>query len=170
MYAPGVAHTSAPFGKQTRGALYVHREAVARLGEPWRGAAREAAVRAGVGPADYDVVKFSPRSVSLLAYPGFWREDFPALVGAWTVPRGAGEAAFRAYAAGPGQPVLHRKELLLPPGDPRLARAAELTRRLEAAGAFGDPSRIGRLGAWRERLSAPRVVRALGAFLAGRGA
>lgn len=157
-------------GKRTRGALYVHRLAVGHLPDAERRAAREAVARAGLGPGDYDVVKLAPGAVSLLAYPGFWREDFPALSAAWTVPRGGGPVARRDYPAGPSQPILHRKELLMAPGDPRAARPAELTRRLEAAGAFDDPSRIGRAGAWSSRLASPRVARALAAFLRGRRA
>lgn len=159
--------SGAGVGKRTRGALYVHREALGHLPERERRAAREAAARAGVGPADYDVVKFAPGAVSLLSYPGFWREHFPALARAWTVPRSRGPAVRRDYAPGPSRPILHRKELLMPPGDPRAERPAELTRRLEAAGAFGDPSRIGRAGAWADRLASPGARRALAAFLSG---
>ncbi|MDD5391703.1 MAG: DNA phosphorothioation-associated putative methyltransferase [Thiothrix sp.] len=49
-------------------------------------------------------------------------------------------------------PILHRKELLLPPDHPDIPKFAALTKQLEDAGLFKDSRKIGYKKQWEERL------------------
>lgn len=142
-------------GKRTRESLYVHVSALDRVPELERVA--EAARRAaGVRRGGFDVVKFGLRrprqTVSLLSYPGFFREGFPRLAEAWTVDA-AGASSHRSYSGG-NPPILHRKEEMLAADHPAVPRFARLTREAERLGLFsGDLNTIGNLAGWRARLA-----------------
>ncbi len=99
-----------------------------------------------------DLVALSDDGISVLAYPGFWREREPALEASVRVDGRDRVGSPRRYDPS-NAPVLHRKELTVPPAmrDPAWARR---TADLERAGAFRDPARIGRRLAWREALRA----------------
>lgn len=148
---------STDLGKRTQGARYVHRGLVPSLPPVLRRVVERAEKAAG--PVPWQVVKFAPGRVSLLAYPGFERDPFPALDRAWTVdlsgrvPR----VVERHYAPGTGQPILHRKELLRAPGDPSMDAGRALTAALDARDLLSHPAGIGSAGAWARRLQAAGV-------------
>ena len=58
----------------------------------------------------------------------------------------------RAYAAEGNPPILHRKELLLPPAHPRAGDFAALTAAAERLGLFADARSIGTRAPWEARL------------------
>ena len=88
--------------------------------------------------------------VSLLHYPGFFDDPFPALAASWLVDLRAGTVSFRTYADSLNPPILHRKELLLPADHPRRAEYAALTEACEAIGLFDEPTRIGYRRQWEQ--------------------
>lgn len=140
-------------GKRVRGVLYVHMHALGALDEPQRRAARQAAELA----ADHawNVVRLGPGPVvALLHYPCFDREAFPRLAGSARVDLSTGRVSRTDHATSENPLILHRKELLLEPTDPRRAGWAATTERLEGLGLFRDPTRIGRRRAWNEMLAA----------------
>ena len=101
---------------------------------------------------DFNVVKLDGRRrVSFLRYEDF-DAAFPALLAARSCDIERGSCRQTDYAGRRNPPILHRKELLLPGGDPRVPRAERLTRCLEARGAFADARSIGTRDAWRRRL------------------
>ena len=101
---------------------------------------------------DFNVVKLDARSrVSYLRYEDF-DAPFPALLAARSCDIERRTCRLTNYADRRNPPILHRKELLLPSDDPRVAGAERLTRRLEARGAFADAKSIGTRAAWRRRL------------------
>jgi hypothetical protein len=97
-------------------------------------------------------VSVSVGGVSVLAYPGFLEEREPVLAASVRVDLAGHAGEARRYALD-NAPVLHRKELTVPPAmrDPAWARR---TAALERSGAYDDPARIGRRRAWREILRA----------------
>lgn len=139
-------------GKRMRESVYVHVSALEQMPAQLRRAFDAARRIAGVDDRRFDVVKFGLRkpTVSLLAYPGFFKEGFPRLREAWTVDLARGTCAHRAYSG--NVPILHRKEEMLPIGHPEIPRFARLTRAAERHGLFSDPSAIGNLTAWRAQL------------------
>jgi DNA phosphorothioation-associated putative methyltransferase len=145
-------------GKVVRGALYLHRDAIGCLAENER-TALVAAERLA-GPASWNVAKLelSRRArIGLLLYEDFASTPFPALLESGTVDLRRGSVTRRNLRASDNPPILHRKELLLAPDDPRRPVFARLTADLEARGLFRDAHRIGRRRAWDERLAAAGV-------------
>lgn len=81
--------------------------------------------------------------VALLNYPDFFEDPFPALRESWLVDVDQGSVSYRTYADSLNPPILHRKELLLRPEDPRKVEYAALTSMADSVGLFDEPKRIG---------------------------
>lgn len=86
--------------------------------------------------------------IALLNYPEFADDPFPALRESWLVDLDRSTVGYRTYVDSLNPPILHRKELLLLPDDPRREGYAELTRIAESIGLFEDPKRIGYRRQW----------------------
>ncbi len=104
---------------------------------------------------DYNVVKYNVNNglLSLLWYPCFFEHSFPALATSYRIDLKAKRVEKRSYQASLNPPILHRKELLLSPNDPRNAQFKELTATAEQLGLFDDTSRIGFKQAWENLIS-----------------
>ncbi|MFO0604550.1 MAG: DNA phosphorothioation-associated putative methyltransferase [Polyangiales bacterium] len=140
-----------PVGKRVGDALYLHADALA--------APRAAlAELAGCAPDAFDVVRVTRGGrLGLLAYPGFFDDAFPSLHASWALDLATGAVERRAYRPEANPPILHRKELLLAPDDPRRAPFEALTREAEARGLFEDSTIIGHRAQWEEELRARGV-------------
>jgi DNA phosphorothioation-associated putative methyltransferase len=160
-----------PFGKRMQGAVYLHAHGLRRLPPEQRAQIERAAGLAGLSDVYWNVAKVSlsaPR-VSLLLYPAFFEEAFPVLAYSCSVHLETGAVHTQRHGSD-NPPVLHRKEQLLPPDDPRVPMFEALTAALEARGLLDQPSTIGRRKPWEARLRA-RGVRVQGhrlVFLSGR--
>lgn len=133
-------------GKRVRGALYVHRDAVDLLEVEGREAVRKAEV--AVLDAAWNVARLGPTAVALLEYENIDASPFPRLLASALVDLTTLEVKRRSFRQAANPLILHRKELLFPPEDPRRAEWAALTLSLEAQGLFSDPIRIGRERQW----------------------
>lgn len=94
---------------------------------------------------DFNVVKLSrsASNLSLLDYPTFFSEAFPALGQSWFIDLALNTYRYRTYQNSLNPPILHRKELLLPADHPSRTMFAQLTSAAEQLGLFDDPIRIG---------------------------
>lgn len=137
-------------GKRVGGALYVHLSATDLLDTASQ--ERIVAAEACAPLASWNVVKLTRSSVSLLCYEDFQDVAFPALRRAWTI-RSSEHVTLTDYSSRQNPPILHRKELLLRPDDPRLPAFRALTLSAEERGLFAQSSKIGTRRAWLERLS-----------------
>lgn len=140
-------------GKRVGGAVYVHRSACALLGAEHRDLVSRA--EAFIGKRVWSVAKIpfcGGSSVSLLDYEPFEEAAFPALRQSHTVNLVSGTVTSRRYSAD-NPPILHRKELLLPPGHPDRALYTKLTELLEQRGLFVEMSKRGRRQPWNEALA-----------------
>ncbi|MCG5534250.1 DNA phosphorothioation-associated putative methyltransferase [Halorhodospira sp. 9621] len=139
-------------GKRVGGSVYYHRSAVKLLESSWRDLVARAEECAGY-PA-WNVVRLGRDSddLSLLHYPHFDEEPIPALAASVRVRISAGRHERREYASDGNPPVLHRKELLLPPDHPERPACQEVTEALEEAQLLTPASSIGRQQQWEERL------------------
>lgn len=137
-------------GKKVNGDVYVHVSALNDLPE-----ALQSVLRSKVSAElsnGFNVLKIhrsGPR-ISLLSYPQFREEPFPALAKSLTLDLIDGKRQLRTYKSNP--PILHRKETLLRPDDPDVSRWQLLTTAAEQSGLFEDASKIGRKNAWEARL------------------
>lgn len=137
-------------GKKVGRSVYLHRAALSALPEAGRTLV-SAAARVAAWDA-WNVVRVEEGGrVSLLEYESFEEHPFPALLESRLVDVDS-KVARRDYRASVNPPILHRKELLLPPDHPRIAEFAALTAALEAKGLFDDANRIGTRQAWAVRL------------------
>lgn len=146
----------AAIGKRVGGALYLHRTGLDHAPEGATTAVRTATQMARLSDGEFSVVKLEGtpvKRVSLLAYEDFDENAFPALLDSWTVDLKTAEVFRRTYRTSANPPILHRKELLLPPDDPRRQGFAQLTQELERRGLFEGAKSIGFRRAWHKRLS-----------------
>lgn len=143
-------------GKRVGGALYVHRSALDRL-PPDRAMLIDAAA-GQLTQGNWNVAKINlqdDRAVSLLEYEDFADSAFPALNASYRIDLTTGAVKVRRYESNP--PILHRKELLLPPDAPKRDSYVALTRELERRGLFVDMTKRGRQDAWKAALTEARI-------------
>ena len=143
-------------GKQVAGALYVHRSALPLT----VGIDLEPIARAEICAADpeWNVVRIAKGSVSLLLYESFDAAAFPALLVSTKVDLASGDVTHTDYRQRANPPILHRKELLLPPNDPRLPVFRALTSVAEEHGPSPDSNKIGTRKAWEARIAEAGLV------------
>jgi DNA phosphorothioation-associated putative methyltransferase len=130
-------------GKRVGGSLYIHASA---LDEATTAAVGQAAALAE--GFEWNVAKVSPGAVSLLLYEDFDAVGFPALLASLKVDLSTGRISSTDYRRRDNPPILHRKEMLLPPDDPRRPKFAALTRSAEEHGLFAEPTKIGTRRKW----------------------
>ena len=142
-------------GKHVRGHMYFHvtvlEELDPRVCEQVHCAAEQAGLSA---EADFNVIKIDEagKQISLLYYEHFFESPFPALQRSCVVNLVSGRTKRLRYDLSANPPILHRKELLLPPDHPQVPLFSTLTQQLEAAGLFRDTRRIGFAREWQVRL------------------
>jgi DNA phosphorothioation-associated putative methyltransferase len=95
--------------------------------------------------SDFNVVRLdrSMSDMSLLDYPNFFSEAFPALYRSWFIDLDQQTYRYRSYESSINPPILHRKELLIAADHPQRSVFEQLTRAAEQIGLFDDPTRIG---------------------------
>ena len=148
-------------GKRVGGARYYHKSAIRWTDLRSRKALEEATRIARLSPRAFNVVKFDgepPQRVSLLAYEDFDASAFPTLLDSWTVDFSRQRCAHRSYRTSRNPPILHRKELLLAPDDPRRQMFAQLTEELQRRDLFKKANSIGFRREWEKRLAIAGIV------------
>lgn len=97
----------------------------------------------------WTVLKVSKKfdRVTLLHYPGWWRNPFPELKESLTVDI-ENRTVKRLTFNPDNPPIIHRKELFMASNSPYRAKWARVTRKCEDAGCFQDTKRIGRKKFW----------------------
>jgi hypothetical protein len=147
-----------PFGKRLPGATYIFQNWAdpAPVGsevlEKLLGGLR---VRFNLGP-EFNVLKFRSHElkVSFLSYPAFLEDPHPSLNCAVTIDMVTNQIRRTDYSENPNPPILHRKELFLPPNHPYRATFEALTQAEELAGLYKETSTIGFRLNWEQLLLA----------------
>lgn len=141
-------------GKRVGVQTYLHVEALPSIDASARDRTQAAAIAAGVEMGtDFNLVRFheDAQHIGLLSYPRFFEDPFPELRESWSVDLHSGSVTYRTYENSLNPPIIHRKELMLAPDDPRRAELAELTATAESIGLFDNVKAIGYKRQW-ERL------------------
>jgi DNA phosphorothioation-associated putative methyltransferase len=141
-------------GKRVGAALYVHQDALPLLSVECE---RVAEAERIAPRANWNVAKIEKSSVSLLLYESF-DVDFPALLHSTRVDLKSGAVTSTDYARRANPPILHRKERLLPPDDPRLPKFRALTAAAEEYGLFEESNKIGTRAVWNALIEAAGLV------------
>ncbi len=152
------AFKSLKVGKQVGTSIYFHRLLADTLPKTLRLFLEGLPSIAGIEPGRFNVFKVDLRQnkASLLHYPDFWSSGFPRLATSWSLNLDTGKVSRRCYDK-ENPPILHRKELLLPPEHEDVPIFAELTQAAEDAGLFESASTIGRLKAWKQLLKEKEI-------------
>lgn len=136
-------------GKRVRGSVYVHASGRSCLSQEHQALLRQA--EAMSDGFRWNVARLGRSDVTLLDYDSFDDDPFPSLRASLKIDLRSGRRAARTFGEA-NAPILHRKELLLPPDDARAGVWTELTCALLDAGAFADSHQIGRRKPWQSRL------------------
>ena len=140
-------------GKVVGGAVYAHKSAVPALGFSFVEKSEVASSIIEKG-THWNVIKFDqkdPNKLSLLLYEDFTKAEFPALLNSFQVDLANEKYQSRNHSKS-NPPILHRKELLLDPSDPKKEEYKALTCSLEELGAFKDISKYGTKIPWEQNL------------------
>jgi len=133
-------------GKQVAEHMYLHVSALELLPNEWRLLVSKATqIASPLQSEQFNVIKLhrSAQDISFLDYVNFYDDPFPALGRSWKVNLTRGTSTYRNYEESQNPPILHRKELLLAPGDERRDAYQALTLTAEEIGLFDEPNRIG---------------------------
>lgn len=141
-------------GKVIANTVYVHALALGHLDASLADLIRDALDICAESLASANVFKVdrSNRVVSCLNYPGFFEQPFPELSESWRIHVEHKRVSYRTYHESLNPPILHRKELLLPPDHPRRCEYERLTAQAEQIGLFSDTTTIGFRRTWEARI------------------
>jgi len=140
-------------GKMVGGAKYIHCKAIYLL-EPAEQELLKFARSLIDEKCRWNVIKIDLKNkniISFLNYEDFEKEEFPKLLNSWQVNTSTCETKIKNYSSN-NPPILHRKELLLPPNDEKINQYRALTSELEELGAFSNPIKIGTKKHWEAEL------------------
>lgn len=142
-------------GKRILDEVYVHASALGActLLPDWlKGVFEQAPYLDDLRP---NVLKFNVASqrYSLLLYPNFETDPFPALAASWSYSTGSASPTLRRYDGSLNPPILHRKELLVEEGYPERQAWVELTAFVDSLGLFDEARLIGFQKNWLQLVS-----------------
>lgn len=145
---------TAPAGKLTHDALYVHVSTLDRLPAVLR--LYEGCARSYVGNVEgANILKLHRQKpkVSYLSYPSFDKKAHPQLAKALVVPLREFNVKHWDWCDSDNPPILHRKEQFVFPDYPGWEKFGALTRQEERAGLYANTLRIGREKEWASILA-----------------
>lgn len=144
-----------PIGKLLPDSIYVHISALGRLPPILR--VYEGCARVLLGTVeDVTIIKLSRivRRVSYLSYPSFDTDPHPSLAFSIGADLQSFNIKYRDFRQSINPPILHRKEVFVPPDYPGRQKFARLTTQEERSGLFADPAVIGTTQGWEATLAA----------------
>ncbi len=139
-------------GRKLGNMHYIHRSAISYLNDDQKKTLKKAIDITTLD--DWNLVKIAKdlTTVSLLNYENFDSVLFPCLLEATIVNLKNSSFKYIDYQSRKNPPVLHRKELMLAPDDPRVPVFAKTTTFCEDRNLFDRASYIGTKLKWEERL------------------
>ena len=143
-------------GKKVLNNLYWHYDLSAAQPEEFQDRIINAEILSGLkAGVDYNIVKYDLNSpmLSLLWYPEFFTDPFPALETSYRIDIEAGRVEKRSYQSSINPPILHRKELFIRADDPRSEQFKALTDTAVQLGLFENPIHIGFKHAWKNLIA-----------------
>lgn len=144
-----------PAGKQLPDAVYLHESALHLLPPVLGAQLARTVVDMALDDKGWNIVKFFKRDhkITLLNYPGFFHDAYPALDHAYTIDLEKGTYRESDYSRSDNPPILHRKETFLAPDHHAVPLFREITLEGEEAGLYENARSIGFKRSW-ERLIA----------------
>ena len=142
--------TKMPIGKKLPDAHYLHRDGFTEIDKQLSGFIVAVSKALKVSVDDWHVVKLSKKEfkLSLLSYPTFFVEPYPALTQSVTVDLSKLEHRVTQYLASDNPPILHRKETMLPSTHSAYDDCVMITQEGESAGLYNNSRMIGFKQSW----------------------
>ncbi len=149
---------SLPFGKRLPQATYVYAPDSTALPDELRAIVDRLRAQMNLA-ADFNVLKFADEGgISFLRYLRFFETPHPELSESVRVSLVTGKVTRSRFGSDGNPPILHRKELLVAPGEALADSWARLTAQEEAAGLYEFPATIGFKAVWEKLLSEKRLA------------
>ena len=129
-------------GKRLPGDVYLHKTALNSLPDYLKKRVLEIN---NMVVHEWDIIKVSRTKpcISLLSYPAFDTEPYPALEISSSFDLLSGVVKVRSYTGSENPPILHRKETFVLPDYPLYADFQFITQEAERCGLFDSPRAIG---------------------------
>ena len=143
--------------KKLPDAIYFHKDAFADAPADLVKFIKVVAQALKIDESDFDLIKLfkSDFRLSLLSYPTFYDDSYPALKQSVTVDLAKLSHKITKYDNSENPPILHRKETMVSPASKFYQLFCDLTAEGEQAGLYENARMIGFKGSW-ERLIAKK--------------
>lgn len=136
-------------GKQLPDAVYLHKDALIEASESLQNFIP--AVAQAVKVSEWDLVKLYKKEfrLSLLSYPTFYSESYPALQQSVNIDLVKLTHKVTDYCNSDNPPILHRKETMITPSNPHFEHFKNITQEGENAGLYENTRIIGFKRSWQ---------------------
>lgn len=148
-------------GKHLPDSIYIHVSAMTALPQQLVEFINKIAIALKIDQSNWNLIKLSRRDfrVSLLNYPGFDNDSYPALHTSYTIDLQKRSLRKAEYIKSENPPILHRKETFVMDDYPLRTLFEEITEEGEAIGLYENVRTIGFRGNWL------RIIRGKNYFL-----
>ncbi|OBU13852.1 hypothetical protein AYY19_07105 [Photobacterium aquimaris] len=135
-------------GKQLPDAVYLHKDALIEVSDSLQNFIP--AVAQAVKVSEWDLVKLYKKEfrLSLLSYPTFYSESYPALQQSVNINLVKLTHKVTDYSNSDNPPILHRKETMITPSNPHFKHFKNITQEGENAGLYENTRIIGFKRSW----------------------
>lgn len=142
-------------GKRLPDSIYLHRDALQQSDEALGRFVQAVALALKIPDDGWNVIKLGLQAfrLSLLHYPSFFSDAYPALHRSITVDLTKLQHRIMEYQEQENPPILHRKEQMVLPTHPDHEAFCLITQEGEAAGLYAEPRRIGFKQSWERLIS-----------------
>jgi len=142
-----------PFGKQLPDAVYIHESALHTVPDKLFHLVSKVATALKIQKSEWNLLKLYKRDfkISLLFYPNFDTESYPALHTSFTIDLQRFSMRKAEYSKTDNPPILHRKETFVTSDYPKVELFKIITKEAEDIGLFENVRTIGFKKNW-ERL------------------
>ena len=142
-------------GKKLPDAIYLHESAMAAIPHDLHAHLFAIIGKLELGSAPWNIIKFFKKDfkISLLHYPSFFEDSYPALHISHTIDLEKSTVRPSSYRKSDNPPILHRKETFLEQNHPSVVLFRKITQEGEKAGLYQNTRTIGFKKSW-ERLIA----------------
>ncbi|MDO6610513.1 DNA phosphorothioation-associated putative methyltransferase [Shewanella sp. 1_MG-2023] len=144
-----------PIGKKLPDAHYIHKDALSELPSELSNFIYAVGNALNIEQDHWDLVKLNKNEfkLSLLSYPTFFTEAYPALTQSLTIDLVKLSHRITKYEESDNPPILHRKETMLPTRHEAYENFVHITQEGENAGLYANTRMIGFKQSW-ERIIA----------------
>jgi len=145
---------SIKLGKHLPKAIYIHLDALNMLPTEIRALIRDTCHHLKIDLSKWDLIKLfkNDYKFTLLSYPDFFDYAYPALNTSLSIDLTTSKVRKSDYSKSTNPPILHRKELFLPPDHPKNALFTSITKEGEAIGLYTNTRTIGFKENWERQI------------------